>query len=646
MAKLKLKWLFILFSLATYYSFSQTPKYSSSNQSAINAFERGLKELDGSDRIKAIPYFEKALNKDSNFLEPYMALGDIYADQNDLGKAIELYRKFVSIDPDFYPNALYLLGSYELRDGQYQASKEHLMLYQTKANNIPTTKRNTIQRMIASCDFSMEAIQHPVPYNPVNLGAGVNTDGGEYYPSLTVDQKKIIFTRRFKDDRMMGRYQEDFYISTKFDSVWQKAINPGGPLNTMMNEGAPSISADGKVVFYAACNRPDGIGNCDIYLSQMLSDVAWSQPMNLGAPINTTAWETQPSFSSDGRTLYFIRGYTDDNRKKVQDIFMSTYTDENRWSDPVRLSDSINSPGSEESVFIHPDNQTLYFSSDGHPGLGGLDLFMSKRRPDGSWGKAINLGYPINTNADENSLIVSPDGQLAFMSSTRKDGFGDLDMYSFELYPSVRPAVVSYVKGVVVDDKTGNPLQAKFEIVDVRSGLTVMSDKSDKKKGEFLACLPTGKEYMLNVSKEGYLFYSDYFNCMDVTDEQHAYKITARLKQPIAGETVVMKNIFFDNNKYDLKTESFSELNKLVAFLKSSPNVSIEIGGHTDAVGDAKLNLALSENRAKSVYNYLVEKGIATTRLSFKGFGSTVPVADNGTEEGRAKNRRTEFKIK
>ena len=274
MVKLKLKWLFILFSLATHYSFSQTPKYSSTNQSAINAFERGLKELDGSDRIKAIPYFEKALNKDSNFLEPYMALGDIYADQNDLSKAIELYRKFVSINPDFYPNALYLLGSYELRDGQYQASKEHLLLYQTKANNIPTTKRNTIQRMIASCDFSMEAIQHLVPYNPVNLGAGVNTDGGEYYPSLTVDQKKIIFTRRFKDDRMMGRYQEDFYISTKFDSVWQKAINPGGPLNTMMNEGAPSISADGKVVFYAACNRPDGIGNCDIYLSQMLSDVA------------------------------------------------------------------------------------------------------------------------------------------------------------------------------------------------------------------------------------------------------------------------------------------------------------------------------------------------------------------------------------
>jgi outer membrane protein OmpA-like peptidoglycan-associated protein len=519
-------------------------------------------------------------------------------------------------------------------------------MYQSKANNIPFTKKNTIQRMLASCDFSMEAIKHPVPYNPINLGAGVNTEGGEYYPSLTVDQKKIIFTRRFKDDRMMGRYQEDFYISTKKDSVWQKAINPGGPLNTMMNEGAPSISADGKVVFYAACNRPDGIGNCDIYLSQMMGENAWSQPMNLGAPINTTAWETQPSFSSDGRTLYFIRGYTDENRKKVQDIFMSTYTDESRWSDPVRLSDSINTPGSEESVFIHPDNQTLYFSSDGHPGLGGLDIFMSKRRPDGTWGKAVNLGYPINTNGDENSLIVSPDGQLAFMSSTRKDGFGDLDMYSFELYPAVRPSVVSYVKGVVVDDKTGNPLQAKFEIVDVRSGLNVMSDVSDKKKGEFLACLTTGKEYMLNVSKEGYLFYSDYFNCSDETDQQHAYKITARLKQPVAGETVVMKNIFFDNNKFDLKTESFSELNKLVAFLKSSPNVAIEIGGHTDAIGDAKLNVTLSENRAKSVYNYLIEKGIAASRLSFKGFGSTVPVADNTTEEGRAQNRRTEFKIK
>jgi outer membrane protein OmpA-like peptidoglycan-associated protein/Tol biopolymer transport system component len=645
MIKTKISLLLLLLVIVNF-SFAQKSKYSSTNQSAINAFERGLKELDGGDRIKAIPYFEKALDKDSDFLEPYMALGDIYADQKDLGKAIELYRKFVSINPDFYPNALYLLGSYELRDGQYKQAEDHLLLYQQKASNIPAHKKRTILRMLQSCTYSMDAIQHPVPYNPINLGAGVNTEGGEYYPSLTVDQKKIIFTRRFKDERMMGRYQEDFYISTKKDSVWMKAINPGGPLNTMMNEGAPSISADGKVVFYAACNRPDGIGNCDIYLSQMMGDNAWSQPMNLGAPINTTAWETQPSFSSDGRTLYFIRGYTDENRNKVQDIFMSTYTDENRWSDPIRLSDSINTPGSEESVFIHPDNQTLYFSSDGHPGLGGLDIFMSKRRPDGTWGKAVNLGYPINTNGDENSLIVSPDGQLAFLSSTRKDGFGDLDMYSFELYHAVRPSVVSYVKGVVVDDKTGNPLQAKFEIVDVRSGLTVMSDVSDKKKGEFLACLTTGKEYMLNVSKEGYLFYSDYFNCSDVTDEQHAYKIIARLKQPVAGETVVMKNIFFDNNKYDLKTESFSELNKLVAFLKSSANVAIEIGGHTDAVGDAKLNVALSENRAKSVYNYLVEKGIASTRLSFKGFGSAVYIADNSTEEGRAQNRRTEFKIK
>ncbi|MFN5347377.1 MAG: tetratricopeptide repeat protein, partial [Bacteroidota bacterium] len=244
MDQLKSKWLLLLFLMITHYSFSQTPKYSSSNQSAINAFERGLKELDAGDRIKAIPYFDKALDKDSNFLEPYMALGDIYADQNNLSKAIELYRKFVSINPDFYPNALYLLGSYELRDGQYQSCKYHLLMYQSKANNIPTAKRNTIQRMLASCDFSMDAIQHPVPYNPVNLGAGVNTDGGEYYPSLTVDQKKIIFTRRFKDDRMMGRYQEDFYISTRKDTVWQKAINPGGPLNTMMNEGAPSISAD------------------------------------------------------------------------------------------------------------------------------------------------------------------------------------------------------------------------------------------------------------------------------------------------------------------------------------------------------------------------------------------------------------------
>lgn len=625
---------------------AQTSKYSSSNKAAINTFENGLKELDGGNIEKAIPYFEKTLAKDSNFLEAYMALGDIYADKNDLKKAIGLYRQFIAINPDFYFNALFLLANYEVRAGDYAEAKNHLLQYQAKAKNIPYDKKQNISRLIASCDFSIEAIKHPVPYNPINLGSGVNTEGGEYFPSLTVDQSKIIFTRLFKDPKLGGNYQEDFFISTKKDSIWQEAINPGSPLNTMMNEGAPSISADGKVVFYAACNRPDGMGNCDIYLSQMSGNNSWSQPYNLGAPINTSAWETQPSFSSDGKTLYFIRGFTDENGKKVQDIYTSTFSSENKWSNPVRLSDSINTPGIEESVYIHPDNQTLYFSSDGHPGLGGLDIFMSKRNPDGSWGKAINLGYPINTNADENSLIVSSDGQLAYMSSTRKDGYGNLDIYCFLLDPSVRPFVVTYVKGLVVDDVSGNPLQAKFEIIDVSNGSVVMSNVSDKRKGDFLACLNAGKEYMLNVSKEGYLFYSDYFNCSNVTDQQNPYKIIARLKQPIAGQSVVLKNIFFDNNKYALKTQSFSELDKLVTFLNSNAGVSIEIGGHTDSNGDAKSNLTLSENRAKSVYDYLIQKGIVSSRLSYKGFGSNLPITDNNTEQGRAQNRRTEFKIK
>ena len=340
-----------------------------------------------------------------------------------------------------------------------------------------------------------------------------------------------------------------------------------------------------------------------------------------------------------------IRGTYTRDRSKLYDIFSSTFQADMTWSNPTPLSDTINSKGIEESVFIHPDNQTLYFSSDGHTGMGGLDIFVSRRQENGRWGAPKNLGYPINTADDDNSLVVSADGKRAYFSSNRQGGFGNLDLYRFDLYKEIQPALVSYVKARVVDAVTGNPLSAQFEIIDVETGKIMVSNTTDKKRGEFLACLPAGKNYMLNVNKETYMFYSDYFECKTANEKQNAFDLLIKLQQPKAGEKMVLKNIFFDVNQFTLKTESSSELNKLVSFLKSQGTLRIEISGHTDNTGDKKANVILSEQRAKAVVNFLIEKGIPTARMTYKGYGDSKPVGTNDTDEGKAKNRRTEFSI-
>lgn len=624
---------------------AQPGRYYSKNQSAIRAFEEGRKYYDSRLDQKAIRAFETAIARDSTFVDAWMILGNIYIESNLLEEALKCYRKAISIDDAFFPVNNSIAGQMELRRGNYAQAHRDISRYLELSARLSQPQRDEQLQYLRSCDFAMEALKKPVPFEPRNMGSGVNSVEAEYYPSITVDQQEFVFTRDVKDANSMEGHQEDFFISRLQDSVWQKARNAGAPLNSTLNEGAPAVSADGRLLFFTACERPEGKGSCDIYLAQRMPDGSWSKPFNLGTPVNTTAWESQPSFSSDGKTLYFIRGTYDAKRRRQQDIYMTTFQPDMTWSEPRRLSDVINTPQNEESVFIHPDNQTLYFSSDGHTGMGGLDIFVSRREEDGQWGSPVNLGYPINTHHDENSLVVSADGQTAYFASDRKGGYGKLDLYEFNLYPEVRPSLVNYVRARVRDAVSNAPLAADFEIIDVASGKIMLSNTTDKKRGEFLACLPAGKNYMLNVNKKGYLFYSDYFECTKVTDRQNAFELDIRLQAPKSGEKVVLRNIFFDVNKYELRQESFTELGRLVAFLKAQPELRIEISGHTDNTGDKKANQTLSQNRAKSVYDYLVSQGIPTASLSYKGYGDSAPVAGNDSEEGRARNRRTEFRI-
>jgi outer membrane protein OmpA-like peptidoglycan-associated protein len=365
--------------------------------------------------------------------------------------------------------------------------------------------------------------------------------------------------------------------------------------------------------------------------------------MNMGATVNSSSWDSQPSVSSDGNTLYFTSDRSGGKGKK--DIWKTTKNDKGEWTTPVNLGDTINTHNDEMAPFIHPDDQTLYFTSNGHQGMGGYDIFYSRKDSSGNWETPINIGYPINTSDDESCLIVNANGDLAYFSSDRPGGKGSMDIYSFPLYEKARPKRVTYLKGTVYDKVTKNKLEAKFELVDLATGKIYTESFSDKVTGEFLVCLPTEKDYALNVSKDSYLFYSENFTLTGIHSNSDPFLKDIPLQPIKKDEIVILKNIFFDTDKFDLKTESTAELEKLYDLLVKNPKLKIEISGHTDNVGDDKYNQVLSENRAKAVYDYLVLKGIAKERLTYKGYGETKPIETNDTEAGRAINRRTEFKV-
>jgi outer membrane protein OmpA-like peptidoglycan-associated protein len=410
------------------------------------------------------------------------------------------------------------------------------------------------------------------------------------------------------------------------------------------------LSADGQTLIFTACEVDGewgkdrtGIASCDLFFT-IKSGNGWSPAKNLGTMVNTGVWESQPSFSADGRTLYFVRGKNVGRGIQEQDIYYSVLNSEQKWTKAEKIPGKVNTIFEESSVMIHPDGRTLYFSSNGHSGMGGMDIYMSRMLPDGSWDKPINLGYPINTAGQEDSFQVTADGTFALFSSTREGGFGKADLYSFDMPESIRPKQVSYVKGVVSDKLSYKKLEAHLELIDLETGKVVVESYSNAGNGEFLVCLPTGKDYALNVSRSGYIFHSENFSLKNYTSLK-PYQLDIKLQKLRPGSSIVLNNVFFETNSFDLKPESKVELDKLAELMKLNPTMKFELGGHTDNVGADENNLTLSQNRANNVVKYLVSKGIPADKLVAVGYGESKPVDTNDTEEGRKKNRRTEFKI-
>jgi tetratricopeptide (TPR) repeat protein len=639
------KYLFVIMILLTLCTVSRN-SYSqglhSTSGKAVNIYDEGKESYENLDYRTAEQEFKEALKYDDKFFEAYMMLGELYTNLNRFFEAASNYQSAVKIDSNAYRPIYFRLANAELLTGDYINALKH---YKTYLRNKGNSEKNRLSALknIPNCEFAIEALKKPVPFEMINAGYGINTTDDEYWPSITADGQTLMFTRQsYSHDNQLpfASTQEDFYISSKSSGIWQKALNAGEPLNTRANEGAQTLSSNGEYMYFTACDRPGGLGSCDLYFSAYHNGI-WSIPYNLKWPVNTTSWESTPSISADGNTLYFSSNRPGGLGGK--DIWYSKMKSDGTWANPVNMGKIINTEGNEMSPFIHFDGKTLYFASDGRPGMGGYDIYMSRMKDDSTWSEPKNLGYPINTYNDEMGLVIDATGKTAYLSSKRDNGNGK-DIFYFTLDESIQPDPVSYLKGKVSDKETGKLLKADYELINLSTNNVTVRNMTDD-AGNFLVCLPSGYNYGINVSKAGYLFYSENF----MFEGKHTVMeplikriVLSRVK---VGEKMLLANVFYEFDSWELKKESMQELNNLADLLFSNKEISVEIGGYTDATGTDEYNLSLSEKRALSVVNYLISKGVSSGRLKYKGYGNTFPIGDNITSEGRKLNRRTEVKI-
>lgn len=625
---------FILFLISSpFYSSGQHSK----NAKAIRLYDKALQLYDQREYMLTMKQLGEVLKEDSTFAEAYLLRGDLFSDLKQPEQAIPEYKKALAIDSAIFPPAYYIIANLQFSLENYTEAKANYLKY-LSFHPKGQVELSKVSNNLPLCDYRLKMMANPVPFNPVNVGDAVNTNGYEYINSVSVDEEQMYFTRRGAD----RRDNESFFESHKENGKWSLATELGEPINTPGNEGALCLSPDRMSFYLTCCSRYDSYGSCDLYTSQRHGN-QWTEPKNLGKTVNSTAWDSQPCLSSDGRTLYFVSSRK--GSKGGSDIFCTVMQSDGSWNSPVNLGDSINTPADEMAPFIHADGRTLYFSSEGHPGMGGADLFVSRMDINGNWTKAVNIGYPVNTKGDEINLVINAGGDAAYISSDKEGGFGNIDIYRFQLPKEARPQPVSYVEGRVFDKRDQHPLGASFELIDLATNRIIVRSTSDAVTGEFLLCLPTDHDYALNVTCQGYLFFSKNFSLTNGSGKENPQQLDIPMQPVSVGETVILHNIFFGTDQFELKPESIAELDKLVEFMQRNTTMTIEIGGHTDNTGAEQHNNDLSEQRALAVYNYLVEHGIVKERLTYKGYGKSKPIDTNDTPEGRANNRRTEFSV-
>lgn len=622
----KLKLTFIACAL-----FCCTMSAIAQNEAAAKKYyDKAIESIDNRNFEESISLLQTSLEKDSNYLYSYLTLFQVYLDLKQMNNAITIFEKGIPKDTtSFLPYCVKYATAYASL-GNYQKAFDIL---NPLRNNAPNYLKQKITDFLQICDY---AIQHPSDplIQVTNAGDSINTSAAEYFPTVTVQDSLFLFMRRNSYKR------EDFYASTITNKGFTLAAPLSDTLNLADKKGSPSLSSDLQTLYFAADYAERGYGRYDIYKVNR-TRTGWSIPKNLGQNINSDFWESAPSISPDGQALYFCSnipgGYGG------IDIYVAYKNEKGGWEEALNLGPGINTAGDEQTPFMHADNRTLYFASNGWPGYGGSDLFVSRKKLDGHWSKPINLGYPINTIDNEGSIAVASDGTQGYIASDRIDSRGGLDIYKVTLSKNTRANKTNYLRGLIADAKTQNGLAGFVRLVDPSDSANYMQVNVDT-SGLFVLALPAFDSLGIQVNSPDH----DYASMLLSEDSL----------TKIAGSTLVFhlnaiqkkfsknfNNVFFESNAAQLKSNSNVELNALIHYLDSSPTATILIEGHTDNTGNAASNLLLSTKRAESIAQYLIMKGIAASRISTKGYGASQPIGDNNTPMGRAQNRRTSFTI-
>jgi len=609
---------------------------------AIDAYRAGRKG-------EAAGGLKEVVEAEPEYADAWYVLGLIYIrHQNpNLPKARDCFHQVIELCPNYDPYAYFYLGQIAYSNEQYAEAVEYLKVFLEDVDKIRSDKDyEEALNYLRFSEVTAELMQNQVPFDPYPVH-GISTPQDEYLPIITPDQHYAYFTRRvllppnINDLIPKAKEREFFMRSRKVNGQFDAGEPMPHPFNQRQNEGGATLTADNRSLFYTLCEyNASGYYNCDICTSTREYD-EWSPISNAGKGVNTADyWESQPSVTSDGSRLYFISdrpgglgGY---------DIYVSERLEDGSWGKARNLGEPINTPGNEKSPFIHTDSQTLYFSSDGHPGLGGYDIFYS-RKEEGKWKKPVNIGYPINSKEDDVGFFVSTDGKEGYFASNKLDGKGGWDLYSFELYPEARPQKVLLLKGTLKDEKADTLVQARVELKNAQTR-TIREIPVNKKTGEYLAVVPLKNDYILTVKKEGFAYVSHYIEAEDTTSGA-TEDLDISIKPIEVGESYQLNDITFETDSVNLDEAAELIIEGFVEFLRENPGVKVSIEGHTDDVGDAAYNQRLSERRAEAVYLRLIETGIPAGRLRYAGFGESRPIAGNDSESGRAANRRTVFVV-
>jgi outer membrane protein OmpA-like peptidoglycan-associated protein/tetratricopeptide (TPR) repeat protein len=643
-----------------------TDECKTTNKKAEKLFNQGVSQMKSGQYSEAFKLFKQSIEEDPDYADPYYAIGRIYlkkqasagtsaSNVNYLSSVKHYYKKVIELCPTYDVRCYYILGDIYLGDDNYDSAYYYMNEFIKDPDKIKNEAEFNHADSVVTYTKTLKTLTYnKVPFKP-EFVKNISSPLDEYIPLISPDNEMAFFVRKTKLPKSKDvfysqedKYQEKFmYSELGKDGEFDAGTEMPLPFNTTENQGAATITIDNKYLYFVFCEYAKGSNyyNCDICSSEHKADGSWGDIVNLGAKVNgAKTWESQPTVSSDGKTLYFISdrsgGYGG------YDIYKTTKDSAGNWTVPENLGPNINSAGNEKTPYLHTDNLTLYFSSTGWPGLGGYDIYYSRKGMDGKYGKPKNIGYPINTAADDVGFTVSTDGHYGYFASNKYTGPGGWDVYRFELYADARPDTVLLVKGNVKDVVSNEPTKAKVELKNVKTK-QVMEIPVDSVTGKYVIATVFRNDYVLTVKKEDYAYTSKYISKEDtsITNASTKVNVDFDVKPIEVGEAYRLNDIHFAYGSYDLTEDSKLIIDGFIDFLNDHPTMKVSINGHTDNISGADFNQTLSENRAKSVYDYMVGKGISASRLAYKGYGLTKPIATNDTEAGRATNRRTEFVI-